>query len=382
MNPFVYGVAVAGRAFINRKKEISDISMDLESCEKIFLISRRRYGKTSLLKEVIKELNEKEIKVAYVDLFKCASLEQFVTALAKSLAVFEATGIEKAIKFMKDWIAGLRPQFSVSRDGELSVQIESMPRKRETYNILEDLLKYAQKHAEKTKKNAVIIFDEFQEIMKFGGEQLEKYMRAIIQHQRDVGYVFCGSKKDVLSEMVMKRSRAFFEMGPVISINKIDKSHWRSYLLNTFKNNGFSCEEGIPEKIIAASENIPYYIQSLAHELWDLKNESKEIKVDDIESALISIIKKRTPTCDTLWDMLPGTQQRLLMGLADGEKEKIFSSEFILRYQMGSRTMVEKSIKLLIKKDIIEKDKNAYLFTDLWFEKWIKYSLLEGRSGI
>ncbi|MGA2090707.1 MAG: ATP-binding protein [Endomicrobiales bacterium] len=375
MNPFIYGEEVSGEHFINRRSEIEELTRDLSDSQKIFLIARRRYGKTSLLQQVKDKLNQKKIKVVYVDIFQCASLEQFVAKLAKSMSILETTKIENAMKLIKEWISSLRPQFSINREGELSVQIDSMPQRKETLDILEEVLEYSQKYAEKNNAHVVVMFDEFQEILKYGGESLEKFLRAIIQKQRRVGYIFCGSRRSILNDMATKESRAFYNSGPIVYLDKINEREWEKYIKSAYLKGKYKIDNDVPGQIMKHTENIPYYVQALAHELWDEKNENKIIESGDVEKAVISIIKKRTPTYDTLWSMLPGTQQRLLMGMCATESN-LFSSAFIIKNQLGSRTTVEQAIKLLEKKDIIEKDAKEYVFVDLWFKKWVFYLIL------
>jgi len=57
-NPIIYGGAVTGEDFADREDELREIIRDLENCERIFLISPRRYGKTSLIFETQRELAE------------------------------------------------------------------------------------------------------------------------------------------------------------------------------------------------------------------------------------------------------------------------------------------------------------------------------------
>ncbi|MBC8526817.1 MAG: hypothetical protein H8D22_08175, partial [Candidatus Cloacimonetes bacterium] len=67
-NPFVYGEAVTGENFSNRKEELCEITRDLEDCERIFLISPRRYGKTSLIMNALENLRTKGLYTVYIDL--------------------------------------------------------------------------------------------------------------------------------------------------------------------------------------------------------------------------------------------------------------------------------------------------------------------------
>ena len=55
-NPFVYGEVVTAAAFADREDERARLSRDLAEGQKVFLISPRRYGKSSLIRGVMKTL--------------------------------------------------------------------------------------------------------------------------------------------------------------------------------------------------------------------------------------------------------------------------------------------------------------------------------------
>ena len=52
-NPFVYGEVVPSAAFIDRVVELDRLVRDLAEGQKVFLISPRRYGKSSLIRQAL-----------------------------------------------------------------------------------------------------------------------------------------------------------------------------------------------------------------------------------------------------------------------------------------------------------------------------------------
>ncbi|MFH1618308.1 MAG: ATP-binding protein [bacterium] len=372
MNPFIFGEVVKDADFIDRKAELETITKDLSDGQKIFLIAPRRYGKTSLILAAAEQLKARGIRVIYVDLFKTASVEQFAAALGKAAAEMRKLGFAEAVKFIKDFISGLRPQFSVNPDGSLSLGVDASPPQKEVFQMIESLLEYPQEFAVREKKPVVVMFDEFQEVAGIGGEALEKLMRAVIQKQRNVGYVFCGSKKTMMNEMVSKKSRAFFGIGPVMHLEKIPSEYFEEYLAVNFARGGFNCSKETLRSIVSSAGGIPYYIQYLAHELWDLRTEEKKITEADVERAVAMIAKRNTPVYQNIWENLPQTQKRLLQGLAADPEAAIFSGTFMTRYQMKSSALVKKSLSLLVSKDIIEKEAAGYVFTDHWMGVWVR----------
>ena len=56
-NPFVYGEVVPAGAFADREVELDRLVDDLADGQKVFLISPRRYGKSSLVRQALTALS-------------------------------------------------------------------------------------------------------------------------------------------------------------------------------------------------------------------------------------------------------------------------------------------------------------------------------------
>ena len=60
-NPFVYGEVVPGAAFVDREAELDRLVADLGNGQKVFLISPRRYGKSSLIRQTLDSLRRRGV---------------------------------------------------------------------------------------------------------------------------------------------------------------------------------------------------------------------------------------------------------------------------------------------------------------------------------
>jgi hypothetical protein len=58
-NPFVYGEVVPAAAFVDRIAELDRLVGDLAASQKIFLISPRRYGKSSLISHALSAMSKR-----------------------------------------------------------------------------------------------------------------------------------------------------------------------------------------------------------------------------------------------------------------------------------------------------------------------------------
>jgi len=377
MNPFVFGKCVEDdEHFINREQELVSLKRDMLDSEKIFLISPRRYGKTSLIRKAMKELEaENNVKSAYVDLFKCSTTEQMVGQLAKAVSNFETTKMEKAMQFIRDIIPQLRPKFSVDNTGELSVTIDSVSKVSETNEMLERSLGYAQNYCDKANKKAVIVFDEFQEIDHLGGVKIEKLLRSIVQMQGSVSYVFSGSKKHLLLQMINSQKRAFYGIGPTMHLKKINAEKWMKYLKMRFKKGNYAISEDTIEYIISKARNVPYYVQCLSHEVWDAAQCDKVVNNALVDAVIESIMSKHGPAAEGIWGNLPAAQKGVLEIISRGQKDSLYDTDTLLSQQIKSRQSAQKAVELLKDKSILEDNEEGLVIADVWFEEWIRHEM-------
>jgi len=101
-NPFVYGKVVRGKYFADREAEIAELVNDIASSQNVIVFSPRRYGKTSLILEVLDRVKAEGTLTFYLDLFKVTSQETFIAASAKEVARLHGGRIQNMLKKIRD----------------------------------------------------------------------------------------------------------------------------------------------------------------------------------------------------------------------------------------------------------------------------------------
>jgi len=371
-NPFIYGEAVIGDNFADREKEMKELIRDLKDCEKIFLISPRRYGKTSLIINALNTLKAEGLYIIYIDLYKVTSLHKLLEFYVREITKAVENKFDRAIKFLKETLPNLRPKITIEPDGSSGIGIEYIPSQRDVLRFLDEIYDLPEKIAKSKNRKFVIAFDEFQEIRNFDGSGVEKGMRASFQHHKKVAYLFAGSKKHILYDMVSNKSKPFYKMGRVMTLNKIPRQEFADFLEKAFLKTGFTLAQGTIEKILDITENYPYNVQYLCHKLWDSYLDEMKISTKNIDPILEEILSEETPLYLLLWDYLSLPQRRLLQAIAKFGGKKVLSQEFIKANDLAAPATVQTSLRLLVKKEILDKADNCYFFTDVFFKEWVK----------
>lgn len=374
-NPFVFGEAVRGEHFADRENEHREIIRDLSHCQSIFLISPRRYGKTSLILKVLDELKTQGFYTAYIDLYKVNSLQKFLEIYVREVARAVESKLEKTFNFLKKTLPGLRPKISLQPDGTATIGIEPIPKTEDVAKFLDEIYDLPQQLAEKKSRSYVIVFDEFQEIQYLNGDSMEKTMRASFQHHNKVGYLFAGSKRHILYDMVSNPDRAFYKMGRVMTLAKLPEEEFGNFLLEAFEKTGYSVEDGAILRLLEIVENYPYNAQYFCHKLWDDFADSRKISINDLEPTLVCLLSENTPVYISIWDGLSLHQRRVLIAIATHGGSSLFSQDFIRENNLGNSSSIQTSLRLLMKRQVLDKEKNIYFITDVFFKEWTRRNM-------
>jgi uncharacterized protein len=366
-NPFRYGIAVDDPYFVDREQEMSDFSKWLTSGQSLVIYSPRRYGKTSLMLKLLKELRRKGFYIVYVDFFKVNSRLRFAE-LYYSEIIKQLPAWQKNIKKILSLTKSVRPVVSLDQQGfpTVSINLENKPGGDNLSELFDLPVKL------NGGKRWIIVFDEFQEINNLNGESFEKEMRASFIHHSNVGYVFMGSKMHMLLNMFTHENSAFYQFGKIIELGKLQVDALINYLEKKFRNTKINFDEEIPAKIIELCEAIPHYVQYLASGAWEeaIENHSRLDK-KILEKAVSKIITNQNDYFITQYENLTTHQQKVLKAISI-ENKNIFTSGFTERHHLSAFSSVQRSLERLLKSGIILKQSDQYLFTDPFFKRWLE----------
>ncbi len=371
-NPFEYGGVVSGNAFCNREKEVTDLLRAMENNEKLFVFSERRYGKTSLVRTALGKLPKKGYVCSYVDLWPTDSEATFVTTLAKAIAESTSTSVDKVLETAKRFFSSLAPSVTMDEEGKPMLTF-GISKQAKLGPALDEVLKTPAKIAVKGKLNVVVVFDEFQQILEYGNDQVERKLRSVIQNHRHVGYIFLGSRKHLIQKMFTDRSRPLYRAGGHYPLGPIAEEDWHPFIRKRFADGDKVISKQHVHDVCELTHGHPFYTQHLCHVLWELCEPKAEVTARLIQSAVRVLLERENYAYTTLWESLTILQKRFLHGLA-GESAgvKVYSGEFVRRYGLGSASNVQRAVNSLLERDIVDRDNGSFLITDRFFRLWIQ----------
>jgi len=374
-NPFVYGKVARGEFFADREAESEELMADIASGQSVIIFSPRRYGKTSLILEVLDRARGEGLLAVYLDLFKVTSEEGFIATYAKELAKLQSGGVRSVLRSLRELLPRLVPKVVLkSEKAGVEVEFEFDPRS-ERAPLLDDLFDAVATIGTKSGKRAVVVFDEFQEIADWDGAgNVERQMRAHFQLHQSVSYIFMGSKRHLMQGIFQSKNRPFYRFGKHFPLGKIPRNEFAAFIQKRFGETGVQVVGPVTDEILNVTEDHPYYTQLLCHILWDRTREARAVTTDDVSSALQKVFLREAHAFHDLWDMLPLKVRQLLVALAKEENSQVqvYSSDFLQKHNLGSASSVQRAVSRLMIEEILEKLTGGYQFTDIFFKRWIR----------
>ncbi len=378
-NPFVYGEVVPAAAFVDRVDELDRLVGDLAACQKVFLISPRRYGKSSLIRHALAAMTRRGALTVEVTVSTFSSYVAFLEGYARALAAVE-TSADRARSWLRQSVGSARAEVRYTPDGlpraesraPLTVSFPSVRSDRDVSRLAQDVFALPARLAAGRRRQVVVALDEFQAIAGFNGGSVEHAMRAAVQQQRDVGYVFAGSEPSLMERMLGPK-RPFYKAGPVIRLDKIPGEEFAAFIDARFSKSGMRAEPGLGAAIVDLAGNLPYDVQRLAHETWDEVRAGgrRRATLDDLHQALRRLLAEQQTMFESVWQRLTLAQRAVLRAVVLEEGSSLLSADARTRHRLGGPSTVQAALAALVRDDLVSRDGSRYVVVDSLLREWV-----------
>jgi len=371
-NPFVFGEIVEEPYFVDRTTELQQLVRDLADGQKVFLLSPRRFGKSSLVAMTMLKLRKRQIHTVSLTVSSYASYAQFLEKFAEK--ILRAAGPWERVK---DWVTrfgrSVKPDINYNMStGEVSVSLGRGAAFDPT-PIAPDVFAMPGELARNAGFRMAICLDEFQQISEFNNGSVENALRNQVQEQREVGYVFAGSQPSLMKEMLSSR-RPFHKAGPQMFLDKIPAAAWKDFIAHQFGKRGRKLDEEAMNTVLSTADLIPYDVQRIAHELWDYAElrDKRDIAAADVHAVIEKLISGQSTWYEVLWEQLSAGQRAALQALSERGSSDLYGQAVREEFRLGPASTVQRALQSLDSKDILDRYHDRYFFLDPLFPYWIR----------
>lgn len=374
-NPFIYGEIAPGDAFADREVELQRLVADLTAAQKVFLISPRRYGKSSLVRRALTALSRHGALTVDLTVSSYSSYVSFLEGYACALATAD-TKRQTARAWLTAAITATRPEIRYEPEHgsphRLSVAFPAARTERDINRLANEIFALPGRLASERKRTVVVALDEFQAIEGFNGGSVEHALRAAAQQQRKVGYVFAGSEPSLMDKMIGPR-RPFYKAGPVMRLDKIPAPVFAEFIETRFAGSGIRAEAGLGAAIVDLAGNLPYDVQRLAHETWDDVRAAggRRTGLEHLHATLTRLLAEQDTMFEAIWQRLTLAQRAALRAVVVQSGRELLSADVRARHRLGGPSSIQASLAALMKQDLLLKEGQQYVVLDSLLREWI-----------
>lgn len=368
INPFPTVDYISPDYFCDREEEQKQIIESITNHRNITVVSRRRLGKTALIKHcfhIYKSNNA--FSLHFFDIYATQNLGDFVNLFAVSLLGYYDSKTEKVLTRITNLLGRFRPKLTFDElTGQPSIEL-SLQTESDTKQCLASIFSYLSEQ----KKQIVIAIDEFQQIISYPEKNIEALLRTHIQNCPNVTMIFSGSNKRMIISVFNNYAKPFYQSSGFLFLGKIDEGKYISFIRNHFKLVNRELTDEAIRFIFSWTSGLTYFVQEMCNRLY--ASGSSTIEINDCKLIADQILKERDPLYTMHRNLLTKVQFNLLRGIAHEETvNQLNSSEFIRKYHLVAASSVNRALVTLEKGDLISQEEEGYVVNDIFLMRWLQ----------
>lgn len=352
MNPFKFGTIVEDEFFTDRTTELQNVKEILNSENHLVIISPRRYGKSSLINKALAQSGRPHITI---DMMQVLSTEDLAVHIMR--AIFRIYPMEKLKHLISTFRITPTITYKPQTDNwDISVR---MARDESAEVLLEDAMEMLEK-VSTPEARPIVVMDEFQEVMEIA-HGLDRLLRAIMQRQKGLNYVFLGSQESMMTDIFEKKKSPFYHFGERMTLRKIPREDFYRYIMERLPGEDLELCSSVTEQILDFTNVHPYYSQQLASSVYRRMEYNGDIK-DVVENAVNVIVQEHDLDYERLWQSMKRSERRVIIALCQNVNP--------LEDRNFPYTTTASVLKKLVKSGYVVNN-GGYEIEDPFFARWI-----------
>ncbi len=368
-NPFKFGDPVEGDYYLPRNDLSGLMSQFLENRIHAVLIGPRRFGKTSFVLNLLNEFEEKGYTTIFVDIFNITSHLDFLNQILRALHS-KKTWLER----VKNHLAKLRPKLTTEYDSTTGQATFGMSLQSSTEKDVKEVIQEVLDELTLLGDKVIIAIDEFQKVCEIDDKGwLEATLRTHMQQMRNTTFLFTGSRKGIIYDMLNNSSRPFYRSCQPVEFPSFG-GEFTDWILERFSEIDIRCQRAAIEHLREVVQDTPNYVQMICFHL--VAQGQNNIGIKEVDSTLSTVVRQNAYAYQTLLNTLSLSQQRALR-LAASHGRQVFSKGLLLKYQISSAAVLSAAIQNLKAKGILDEEgtgRGVVVFDDPLFAIWLRFT--------
>ena len=364
------GKPVKGDNLIGRDKEVNSIIQLLNMGQSVVIIAPRRFGKTSLILEIINRLKGQKKYTAFIDVFTTPDLYSLSRKITEQ--VLENNQLGNIFRTIRNNLADLIKNVELKQTVEnFDFILKYTAPTTDKWELFSDSIDFIDSYPKKHKRKLVCAFDEFGDLNKFNGKSLVKLIRSKIQLHENAVYLFSGSYESVMDSLFVSPKSPFYRFARIIDLGYINKNDFKKYIKKTLEKGKVNILPGLIDEILNFTKGHPYYTQLILQQILINGKDPDLMDRQNIEVLLGQALNIENNFLEKQWEDISKSRELVQALLVVIEQEKsLYSVVDTKKINLG------RALKKLSGNGIIYKESGKYKLTDPLLELWIKENVL------
>jgi hypothetical protein len=356
--------------FCDREDELKLIMNRMRSGIHVFLLSPRRYGKSSLLDRASARLQKEGGRCASVNLLLCTNEAELASAILSAVVHSVLSGPGRARHSLEDMLRRIRiaPHVIFDPYGKTSVTFALAQSKQDWIGVLQDTIALLEDASEKGA--TALILDEFQVVASIGPRGVGGVFKALADQAKHTSIVFSGSHLSVMENLTRGKGAPLYGMGERLVLDVVPEEAMTKYLVRRAKVAGKRMSPSTARLIYDRADGIPNYVQQLALAAFEESDgEITEVEVilgsDRIVDAQVNDFAERL-------ERLAPSQQRVLRALAETPTSAVSTKSFLDTIGVANHNAIQTALKALVKRELVYQTGRVWSVSDPFLRSWLR----------
>lgn len=368
-NPFNFTKPVPVDHLIDRENDLDQLARLAEGGHNSRLTAPRRYGKTTLMRALRKQMENDGMATVYVNFYGLLSVEE------------AASRIEQAYRgslhgALRNYVVGairtFRPTVTVPGAGA-SVTLDFQ--ETEVGRRLTWLLNLPRRMLQKQGIRTLVVFDEFQDVLRTK-PPLDGLIRSVLeQHEDEASYIFAGSHPAMMAELFGDRQRPFYGQARALVLSPLPGEALGSYIGDHFTATGREVGDAL-DPLLGAARGHPQRAMVLAHFVWERTEKGGSADEVTWQQALEDAYLEVRDELMEVWNALSDQERRTVAAIASAPGA-FLAKRTLEAFQLPRSTVIDARDRLL-KEGLLEGGEEEPRLVDPLMELWIRH----GRQGL
>ncbi len=371
--PYRFGAPVDPPWFCDRQRELGVVVDRMEAGIHVFVLSPRRYGKTSLIRRASERVASAGGRTAYANLLLATNEAEVATVILQAVLRGVLGPAGRARHSLESLLRRLRvhPSVSIGLDGAVSVSLDPSLAAGRWIDVVADAV--AVLHQAAGHRPAALVLDEFQVVSTIGRTGLGGAFKALADGAEGVSLVFAGSHLAVMEQLTKGAGAPLHGMGERLVLDVVPEEPMVAYLQRRARTAGKRMGRSTAGLVYRLADAVPNYVQQLALAGLEAAGADVEIAGGHVELGLRTIVERQASTFAQQFEALASApaQQRTLKELARRPTASVYAKAFLDAVGVANANAVTTALHALDGREMVVRKDRVWDVADPFLRRWL-----------